>query len=157
MNGMIALPPEPASPAGAAVAGDGFWPAIDLNDLRDAHRIGTIVTNDRLKSAVTTAMFALSIDLAIWRVRQEEQEFLTLATVPAVQMGGVSRLVHNWQHAVAMHVMADLAETHRDIGATDAGAARSGEMALTSVDYRRACTHAVRDILGETRTSVELI
>ena len=33
---LIALPPDPASPAGATVAGDGWWPAIDRNAARDA-------------------------------------------------------------------------------------------------------------------------
>jgi Phage head completion protein (GPL) len=157
MNGLIALPPEPASPAYTNVKGDGFWPNIDLNILRDTLRIGPVVTHHRLEEAVIAAMINAARQLAAWRLMREAEGRTKLADVPAMQIGGASVLVASWRRAVGQLVMADLAETHRDIGATDSGAQRGTEMALTADDHRRNATHAIRDILGVTRTSVELI
>jgi hypothetical protein len=40
MSGLIVKPAAPASPAGSVLALDGWWPAIDYTDMREAIRIG---------------------------------------------------------------------------------------------------------------------
>lgn len=157
MSGLIALPAEPASPAGTAIEAGPFWPAIDLNRLRDAFRIGTIVTHVRLENAVEGAILAVIRELADWQALQESAGHATLADVPSQAIGSVTAHVVAWRRAVGYMVMADLAETHRDIGATDNGAPRAEAAQLAADDYRRMATHAIRDILKTSRTAVEMI
>lgn len=66
---LIALPPAPASPAYATVAGDAWWPAIDRNAARDALRLGEVVTDARLISALEGAWLTVTSDLAEWQAQ----------------------------------------------------------------------------------------
>jgi hypothetical protein len=64
---LIALPPVPASPDGATVAGDAWWPAIDRNAARDALRLGEVITDARLVAALEGAWMTVTGDLAQWQ------------------------------------------------------------------------------------------
>jgi hypothetical protein len=76
---------------------------------------------------------------------------------PDDKLAGEPRLVRLYQRAIASFAAAELVDTHHDISATADGKARAEERALTADEHRRNGTHAVRDILGTTRTAVELI
>lgn len=156
-NGLISLPPAPASPPESSVETDGWYPAVDVNDVRARMRIGTIVTDARLRGAIVGAMLTVERELDAWAKRQSDAGYASLEEVPAPTIDFESRLVMAWRRAIDHHVMAELAETHRDIGATENGALRSEEVALTADEYRRTATHAVRDVLGVPRTSIGLI
>lgn len=52
---------------------------------------------------------------------------------------------------------ADLLETHGDVTATKDGLATSEIRCETAADHRRNGIHALRDIIGKPRTTVELI
>lgn len=158
MSSLIFLPPEPASPAHALVPGDGWYPDVDCNALRDALRIGEMVTHARLVAAVQGAQLTVEGELAQWRADQEANGAASLAAIaPARTIGGEHRLTVLYTRAVRFHTAAELAETHRDLTATQDGQARSDTEATTAEEYLRRATHAVRDIQGETRTAVELI
>lgn len=66
---LIALPPSPASPDYATVAGDGWWPEIDRNAARDALRLGEVVTDARLVAALEGAWLTVTGDLAEWQAQ----------------------------------------------------------------------------------------
>ena len=154
----LALPPDPASPDGAAVPGDGWYPAIDCNALRDALRIGEMVTHARLLAAITGAQITVEGELASWRAAREAQGAAALAEVePARMTGGQHRLTAIYTRAVRFHAAAELAETHRDLTATQDGQARADTEATTAEEYLRRAVHAVCDIQNQPRTAVELI
>jgi hypothetical protein len=50
---------------GTVLAGDGWWPDIDCNDMREALRIGEAVTHARLIMALESAMITVTDDLAL--------------------------------------------------------------------------------------------
>lgn len=154
----VALPPSPASPPDSEVPGDGWYPSIDCNALRTALRLGELVTHPRLVGAVEGAQLTVEAELAVWRADREAAGAASLAAVePDRTSGGNHRLTLLYTRAVRFHAAAELAETHRDLTATQDGQARADTEATTAEEYLRRATHAVRDILGTTRTAVELI
>ncbi|WP_443750389.1 head completion/stabilization protein [Asticcacaulis solisilvae] len=158
MTGFISIPPEPASPDGTMVLGEEFWPAVDLNHFRDTMRIGASTIPDaRLTEALQVAIADVQEDLADWRATQEAAGYDTLATVPSPPIGAETRLTFRWRRAVYSYATADLSETHQDITATAAGAGQSEAMGPSVGDHRRNALHAIRDILGVGRSTVELI
>ncbi len=157
MNAFVSTPPAPASPAASVVESDGWYPGIDANAMRDALRIGTIVTHPRLVAAIEGAMISAMRELSAWRVAREGDGFASLEAVDPATINGTARLVILWTRTVRCLAAAELAELHRDITATADGATRADADLTTAEDYRRMGTHALRDMLGVTRTAVELI
>lgn len=158
MSSFIAVPRSPASPANSIVEGDGWYPDIDCNAMRDALRLGEMVTHARLSGAIEGAQVTVEGELADWRTGWERAGAANLEAVePDRKSGGIHRLTLIYTRAVRFHAAAELSETHRDLTATQDGQARAETEATTAEEYLRRATHAVRDILGVTRTVVELI
>ncbi|MCJ2189158.1 head completion/stabilization protein [Novosphingobium beihaiensis] len=154
----IALPPDPASPDGEVVAGDGWYPDIDVNAMRDALRIGELVTDARLIEAIKGGQLTIEGELEDWRAAREVEGAADLSAVdPARMTGGTHRLTLLYTRAVRFAAAAELSELHRDLTATETGQARADTAATTAPDYHRLATSAVRDILGTGRVAVELI
>jgi hypothetical protein len=155
---LIAVPPPPQSPANTAVAGDGWWPDIDCNAMRDVLRLGDVITHARLVAAIEGGMITVTDELRDWRGLREADGHTTLSAVaPADLINGAPRLATLFTRAVRFAAAAELAELHRELSATYEGEKRSDTQLLSASDYRRLSTHAIRDMLGETRTAVELI
>lgn len=153
-----AVPPAPQSPAGSAVSAGSWWPEIDLNDLRDVLRLGDVVPHARLLNAARGALAVVLDELEVWKAAREAEGAASLADVPcSISIDGKSRFTVQFVRAVQFAAGAELADLYRAVTATNEGNARADAQALTADDYRRMSTHAVRDILGETRTTVELI
>lgn len=153
-----ALPPSPASPAGATIPGDDFWPAIDANAMRDELKIGEIVTHARLAAAIQGGMISIDQDLADWRRARELEGAADLAAVePERTIGGVHRLTLLYRRAVRFYAAAELVELMRDISATQEGVTRAEDEIATSREFKRLASAAVRDIIGASRAAVELI
>lgn len=154
----VALPAPPTSPANAKVAGDGWYPDVDCNAMRDALRITDQVTHARLVGAIEGGLLTVEGELAFWRATRESEGFATLADVaPDRMIGDEHRLTVLYTRAVRFHAAAELAELHRDLSATTDGQTRAEPQMLTAEDYRKLATQAVRDILGTPRVAVELI
>lgn len=154
----VALPASPTSPANSKVDGDGWYPDIDCNAMRDALRITDQVTHARLVGAIEGGLLTVEGELAFWRATQESEGFTALANVePERTIGGEHRLTLLYTRAVRFHAAAELAELHRDLSATTDGQTRAEPQLLTAEDYRKLATAAIRDILAVPRTTVELI
>lgn len=161
MAGFQATPPpaqiSDGAGAGDIVAGDAFWPGVSVAAVREALRLPTVATDDRLRNAIVAGMISATRELRQWKAARIGQGYASLADVPADTIDGKSVLLLLWQRAVASFAGADLVETHHDISATGTGKDRIEEDALTSGDHRRNALHAIRDMLDVTRTAVELI
>lgn len=209
---LIALPPAPASPDGATVAGDGWWPAIDRNAARAALRLGEIITDARLVAALEGAWIAVTSDLVEWQAQLIAAGASSLAAITAAHLSALTvpgrapywaswndadrawdqlgpnpltpqvpryspavaamlagtmtdsatntpqpRLVAMFTRAVRCTAAAELDESHRDVGTTSRGDIRAESVMQPGSDYRRMAAEAVRDILGVTRVTSELI
>jgi Phage head completion protein (GPL) len=158
----VSVPPAPASPGKALVSAGDWWPEIDCNAMRDALRIGEIVTHERLVAEVQNGLLTVLGELREWKAARVLEGHASLAafaaaSAPGDEIDGVSHVEHLFVRAVRCTAAAGLVELHRDIAASEQGQNRSESNLQTAADYRRMATWALRDILGVTRTAVELI
>lgn len=150
------IPPLDSTPE-PLVTNDGWFPDIDAAALRNENRITDKVTPVRLRAAILGAMVTVGVDLGLWALAQAASGSASLEAVPAPQLGGESRLVILYRRAVACFVKAELVGRNPDLDATGPGLARAEALEPTADELRRDGRHAVRDMLGRTRTDVELI
>ena len=158
MSDSVFIPaPSPSQP-GAKVAAGPFWPDVDLNDLRDAMRIGnSTITDKRLIPAIQGAVLTLDQDLAAWRAEREAEGNASLSACPSPEIGEESRLVVLYRRAVYAYAAADLVETHGDITATAVVVDKREANICTADDHRRNGVQAIRDIKGKRRISARLL
>lgn len=143
--------------AGGHINTDPFWPSIDLDELRATLRIDSSVTPARLETAVISAAINLNRELSDWRAAQQAAGYATLEAVPGDRIKDVSVKAHLYRRAIEAGTGAEVCERFRDYSATNTGNNKAEEVAPTIDDYRRDLRWAVRDFLGKSRTTVELI
>lgn len=156
----VSLPPAgPSAPLALddAIPFDGFYPAMSLAAARQALRIPTDITDTRLREALLAAMLSAADDLVTWRLIQDAMGFAALADCSDRVIGDQKRLVVLWRRAIHALVAADLAEVQRGPDTTQRGDDRAEQLALAVADHRRNARWAIRDMLGITRSTVELI
>ena len=134
-----------------------FWPDIDLSQLRDAVRIDGTVTDERLTHAVINAISAVNRDLSLWKQAQQAAGTATLADAAAEEINGESELKQLYLRAVYATAKANLIERYRDYDATGDGHKSADKLELSTDDLYRDARFAIRDIIGETHTTIELI
>lgn len=156
MSFVAAPPANPPAEVADAIDGDGWYPALSIEKFRQSQRIPETVTPTRAKEALLGGFISASIGLQAWRTRQEAEGKADLAATSPVTIGGESRSVIIWRRAVHAFAAADLADTHTDISATEAGRERNDVRAEAADDLRRAATVALRDLMGKSRTRVAL-
>lgn len=164
MSGITFNPPNtdqqpPANPPAAdVVTFDGWWPNINITAVREAVRIDTNVTPDRLRDAVRHAMLDVAQELSAWRAEQEAAGKTSLAAVAGrLQIDGQSDYVMRFNRAVYSVVGGDVAERQLGAGLTTAGAERAQQLQADVDVHARNVRWAVRDFLGKTRIRAELI
>ena len=142
---------------GGHINTDPFWPSIDLDNLRATLRIDASVTPARLETAVIAAAINLNRELKRWKAQQQAAGYATLADVPDTKIEDVTVQAHLYRRAIEAGTGAEVCERYRDYSATNTGSDKAEETAPTIDDYRRDLRWAVRDFLGVSRTTVELI
>jgi hypothetical protein len=147
--------PDPVQEA--LIMNDGFFPDIEPGAVREAARITTSITPARLRAAILGALLTLKGDLRAYKTRQIAAGHARLDDVPADELDGQSELLITYHRAVALYAKAELIERHRDFDTTSAGGNQADELTPSIGDLRRDALHAVRDILGKARTTVDLI
>ncbi|MEQ5834233.1 head completion/stabilization protein [Marinobacter sp. NFXS9] len=134
-----------------------FFPDLDLDTFREAIRLDGTVTNERAVPALEIAMSDVNGQLAEWMQEQQAAGATALDEVaqPAWQPDGYyTRL---YKRAVWSLAKANLVERYRDYDTTGTGHDRADALEPTDGDYRRDAAWAIADILGNHRTTVELI
>lgn len=156
----VALPPASGSTPPAEespVINDGFFPNIDPTSVREAARIPTSITPARLRAAILGAIMTVGIDVQAFAATAIAAGHATLAAVPAPQLDGQSVQLIRYQRAIALYAKAELIERHRDFDTTAAGGSQADELSPSIDELRRDAQHAVRDMVGRSRTVVDLI
>lgn len=151
----IAVPPT--TPDEAVIENDGFFPDINPATARAQMRIDGTVTTERLTEALVDAMASVNADLDAWKLTHAAAGHATLADVPASSLNGISALVQRYLRAVRCLAAANLVERFRSFDTTNDGHLYADRLDATIDDLRRDARWAVRDILGQRRTTVELI
>ncbi len=148
-------PPTPQQEA--AIDNDGWFPPIDLADLRKTARLDGTVTVDRLRHATTSAIISVNTELADWAAAQRTAGHADLVSMPCTQLGEKSWLTLCYQRAIYSAVQAELVESFRDFDTTAAGDKKADALEPKAGEHRRNMRWAISDLLGQRRTTVELI
>jgi len=139
------------------ISSDPFWPVISLNTLRAIMRTDGTITTERLRHAVIDAVAAVNSDLRGWASDRQSEGHEQLAEVPSQTVNNESVLVHWYRRAVYSMARANLYERYLDSSATGEAVKDTAARDQTANDLYRDARFAIRDILGETHTTVELI
>lgn len=153
----LATQSPPVSTPDTAIENDPWFPEIDLVALRAACRLDGTVTAARLQEAATAAMLSVNRELAAFKLQQLDLGHDTLAAIPADQVGRSSVLVLHYRRAVYSGVQAGLVESYRDMDTTGKGDKDADAMEPRADTHRRNMRWAISDLLGQQRTTVELI
>lgn len=136
-----------------------FFPAINISDVRKTQRLDGTVTTERLKAAITSAIIAVNDDLYSWRITKQAAGITSINDLSDQQINGESKYLLLYKHAVYSWANALLNEQYINFDAT-AKAKAKGEIEpnIDSIGnlYRNA-RYAIRDILGKSRSTMELI
>ncbi|WP_447835279.1 head completion/stabilization protein [Aeromonas salmonicida] len=154
-TGLIAT--APTAPNEGEITSSPFWPAISLPDLRETVRLDGTVTTARLTHAVVDAITSVNRDLADWRSARQAEGHTTLAAVPSEVINNESVHLHSYRRAVYAMTRANLLERYTDYSATGDGVKGADAKIISSDDLYRDARFAIRDILGTTHNTVELI
>ncbi|WCH27896.1 head completion/stabilization protein [Aeromonas salmonicida] len=154
-TGFIAT--APTAPDEGVIANSPFWPAISLPDLRETVRLDGTVTTARLTHSVVDAITSVNRDLADWRNARQAEGHSTLAAVPSEVINNESVHLHSYRRAVYAMTRANLLERYTDYSATSDGVKGADAKIISSDDLYRDARFAIRDILGTTHNTVELI
>lgn len=154
-TGFIAT--APTAPDEGEITSSPFWPAISLPDLRETVRLDGTVTTARLTHAVIDAITSVNRDLADWRRARQAEGHATLAAVPSEVINNESVHLHSYRRAVYAMTRANLLERYTDYSATSDGVKGADAKIISSDDLYRDARFAIRDILGTTHNTVELI
>jgi hypothetical protein len=154
MSGFITMG---ATTEDAIITNDDFFPAINPNTFRDLMRTDSSVTNPRIRQALIDAMGKVNSDLESWKNDQVDQNHSDLSQVPAQQIDNKSTHEHDYQRAVFCLAKADISERYQDYDSTASGSTRAEDMEGTIDDYKRQARFAIRRILGQPQSTIELI
>lgn len=159
MAGFVASPPSGPAVEDPAdlVAGDAFWPGLSISGFQAEMRIPEEVDPSRLRAALRGGMLQIRGELRSWKAGHVLAGVATLTAVDSEEIDGEPAVELLYRRAVFHAAAAELAETHSDIAATGDGQERNEARRDAAGELRRLATLAVRDMLGVTRTSVELI
>lgn len=149
----IEQPPAPET----VIVNDGFFPDVDPAAVREVARVSTSITPARLRAAILGGIMTAEIDLRRYAADCREAGYAKLADVPADKLDSVSVQIIRYRRAVALFAKAELIERHRDFDTTAAGGNQADELSPSINELRRDAMHAVRDMLGQSRTGVWLI
>jgi hypothetical protein len=156
MSFIATAPSSTPAPASSIVTNDGFFPDVDLDQLREQMRLDGTATHARLLGATVLAMVSVNGELEAWKATKVAAGVTSLAdTLPKI--GGTSVYVNLYLSAVYRTAKADLTERYRDFDTTKDGQDKAEQLDATIGDDRRHARWAIRDILGIPRTTVELI
>ncbi|WP_429233023.1 head completion/stabilization protein [Aeromonas salmonicida] len=154
-TGFIAT--APTAPDEGEITNSPFWPAISLPDLRETVRLDGTVTTARLTHSVVDAITSVNRDLADWRRARQAEGHATLVAVPSDVINNESVHLHSYRRAVYAMTRANLLERYTDYSATGDGVKGADAKIVSSDDLYRDARFAIRDILGTTHNTVELI
>lgn len=134
-----------------------FFPAIDINDVRKTQRLDGTITNERLKRAITSAIVSVNDDLHAWRVNHQSSGVASINDLDAEKINGESRYLTLYNIAIYNLANALLNEQYINFDATAKAKTDIDTNIESAGNLYRNARYAIRDILGKSRSTMELI
>lgn len=159
----VATANPPTAAEEPAIPNDGWFPDMHPAAVRKACLLDGTITAERLRPALIDAMLTINRQLQGWSDKQRELGHASLAEVPGPHVAGECARLAYYRRAVHACLQADLAEAYRIQSFLPAGTGSGKqdrvheEMAVRQDDHRRNQRWAVADLMGNPRSTVELI
>ena len=150
----IAIANEPEN---LEISNISFFPAINVNDVRKTQRLDGTVTTERLKTAITSAIIAVNDDLYSWRLAKQLAGIATINDLNDELVNGESKYLILYKHAVYSWANALLNEQYINFDATAKAKGDTESNIESTGNLYRNARYAIRDILGKSRSTMELI
>ncbi|MDE4030827.1 head completion/stabilization protein [Glaesserella parasuis] len=141
-----------SSPTQSTISNNGFFPDIELIDVRHAMRADGTVTDERLTFAVIEAMATVNAELHTLQMK-----YATFDDIPSDHINGENLMITRYKRAVFCFAMANLYERYRSFDSTKEGAEKAEQFENSVDDLRRDARFAIRDMLKRKRWTSELI
>ncbi|WP_073955808.1 head completion/stabilization protein [Thalassospira sp. TSL5-1] len=138
----------------STIENDGFFPDIDLDDIRNRTGLTDIFTDMQIATATRDAMIETNSVLSQWRTSQVAE---SLADVPGATYGNTPEKVHLYLTAISARVRSFMVDTTRDYDSTKSGHDRADALEATSDRWLQAWNEALSRLMARKRTVVELI
>ncbi len=149
--------PDVDQPAPAIIVNDGWFPDIDPAMFKEQQRIRDGVTPARMREALIAAILTVRRDLNAWAAGHRAAGAASLDAIEADRIDNTSALVLLYRRAVFTAAKAEVVERYRDVDTTGAGQRKAEDLEPSVGELRRDSLHAIRDMLGVGRTTIELI
>lgn len=134
------------------IVNDSFFPNLQLNLIRESVRLDGSVSNARLKDAAIAAILEINDQLRALKFKTATLNELATSTID-----GKPNTELLYLRAVHSAIAADINEKYRSYDSTSDAQKRAEQLAPTIDDHRRNLRWAIRDLLGTSRCTVELI
>lgn len=134
-----------------------FFPNIKIKKVREAQRIDGTVTTERLKNAIISAIITVNNDLTQWRLIQQAQGINSVDELTEELIDGKSKYLHLYKHAVYCWANALINDRYLNYDATAKAVKQIEPEQQSAGDLYRDARYAIRDILGKSRSTMELV
>lgn len=134
-----------------------FFPAITIKDVRESQRLDGTVTTERLKKAITNAIIAVNDDLYSWRLAKQADGLSSINELIDDIINGESKYLILYKQAVYSWANALLNEQYLNFDVTAKAKNQIEPEQQSAGDLYRNSRYAIRDILGKSHSTMELI
>lgn len=154
---MPAVVRHPSNEEKAEITNDGFFPTIELSELRKQYGVDDRVAGDELKRLLEGQIMRVNESLADWSCTQIRKGYATLDEVPAAQVAEVSTLVLSYGQAIGYGVKASVIRNNLNYDLTRTGEGEAKEKEDQAQYFAAEAQRALRRILGRKPVRVKRI
>ena len=148
----VVIPPEQA--VIPVITNTFFFPDVDPKLVNERIRLGHVVTDERLRAAIKSAMAEVNAELYLFREAQIEAGFKTLADVPAEVLDGESVKCFHYLSAVCAMTTAVIYERYRSYDASAKGDKKADALEVSVDDQWRDMRWHLSRLQGQARGMV---
>lgn len=152
-------PNEPAAddaPKEVIIENDGWWPDLPLKDFQKSYVAVADFNEDLCCNHIELAIIWANKQLKAWKL-ERIATYDNLAAVPAEQVGGKSRLVKLYVHAVSCYAKGILLREFPTIGRKDSAKHEAIEAPDAEAKFLQYADETIADFIGRPRISAVLI
>ncbi|MGV8924801.1 MAG: head completion/stabilization protein [Ewingella sp.] len=148
----VVIPPAPA--VSPVIVNTFFFPDVDPAQVSERVRLGHVVTDERMKAAIKSAMAEVNAELYLYREQQMQAGFKRLADVPAEVLDGESVTCFHYLSAVCAMTTAVIFERYRSYDASAKGDKKADALEVSVDDQWRDMRWHLSRLQGQPRGMV---
>jgi len=148
----VVIPPVPV--ASSVIANTFFFPDVDPAQVSERVRLGHVVTDERMRAAIKSAMAEVNAELYLYREQQIRDGHKRLADVPAEELDGESVKCFHYLSAVCAMTTAVIFERYRSYDSSAKGDKKAEALEVSVDDQWRDMRWHLSRLQGQARGMV---